>query len=400
MQIFKKFLFLLNTREKKTASLLLKKFKLIIPLEKLLKNKDDIFNNLKKNINLQMKERFKINKGKKYMIGGNIKKDIYNDFVKLDFLHDFFNSQVNKEWRTDICATILNDINIDDVQKKSFLNNFINSKNITTEFVDYLVKKNKLNDSLISANYKIKNNNLNLESDEQLYNIWLSWVSTKEEKINIVIDGLFLNYDNIPIIDKKYSNFCAGLIETAFILLLFQNGGKIMEKINNTLYLEIEAHHKNIQLNEICLFDGIFNDIDSSPAIYFYKKYCESLKSTHTNIKKVTLSMIGIDKQPIYFHKYYKNNIIINNINKIINIIINNDNKTQFVFTSNVSSSIDLTDYNICNKLKKNNHIHLFYTKKQLSKIIHNFCSVYKKNFIYKNCKFLKKIIIYRITYM
>ena len=119
----------------------------------------------------------------------------------------------------------------------------------------------------------------------------------KNKTLKIVLDGLFIQYEASHYIqNSNESQFCASMIQAAYILLLFHNAHKIYQNHNKT-----QQHNIHV-LEEIILVDGVFNKIEKFFTIKYYKKYLDTLKQS-SKTYKVQLETIGAEIQPIYYKK-------------------------------------------------------------------------------------------------
>ena len=335
----------------KTATQLFKKLKLPIPLLELL-NKE------KNNLTIIEKDTKDTSIKNNIDDSVNIKKNkkTYNTLLRLDFLHDIHNIHISSNYKYDLASLILDDLDVDLKYKQLFIDSFTNnSKNSTKIFSDYFIQNENLDDSLKTTKYILKNNRINLECDREIYTIWLSWI--KNKTLKIVLDGLFIQYEASHYIqNSNESQFCASMIQTAFILLLFHNAHKIYHIHNK----------RNIELKEIILLDGVFNKIEKFFTIKYYKKYLDSLKKS-SKTYKVQLETIGTEIQPIYYKKYY-------NDYTYIETTIDNDVQIH------IDENIILTTHHNSLKIKKIkdklnslshiNSINMYYDKEELLDLI------------------------------
>jgi len=332
----------------KTATQLFKKLKLSIPLLELLtKEKNDLQHTIFEKHTKDTKDT---------SIKNNILDDdkirTYNTLLRLVFLYDIHNIHISGNFKNDVSSLILHDLDIDTTYKQLFIDTFThNSKNCTKIFSDYFIHENQ--EKCCKT----------IQSDKELYDTWLSWI--KNKTLKIVLDGIFIQYEAIHYIqNSNESQFCASMIQSAYILLLFHNAHKIYQIHNKT-------QHNIYVLEEIILVDGVFNKIERFFTIKYYKKYLDSLKkSSKTN--KIQLETIGAEIQPIYYKKYYNNYTYIETIDNHIQIHIDEN----IIFTTHHNS----IKINKINKIKHElshtiNSINMYYDKEELLDFIYEIVS-------------------------
>jgi len=365
-----------------TAQELFKKIKLPIPLE-------NIINLSSQEIDYFLKRKIIINQtnlneggGGSRRIGGGGQEnhlpsitDIYKELVKLDFLHDFKNlPSFDENSREKLADFILQ--NIDIKNKKKIINDFKNYKNNTFLYSNYFINQANIENLLQNYDFKINKNkhenvNINIDSDATLFNIWLKWSNNIE--LNIILDGLFINYKYLQDPSKNgFNGFCGSMIQSAFILLLFNNAKFITDTYINTITVHINPKYKN-KIKTVNLIDGIFNQIEETPPIHYFQIYCNNLKKICGFDKSgsINIKTIGVKYDPIYFIKYYKPNTIITKNSLNNSLIVKLNNNYTFSSISKPTNKIEKIIENISNhKPILNSYINLYYNKLELSEFI------------------------------